>query len=1030
MTCTPDGRWVFSAEGGKVAFLDVYDEQTQAYTDQDLTTINGTKKVPLGEFGVLASKLLLDPEAAAVPTGDDLLYVAAGRDGLWIFQADVDSGVENRAWRVDDSGNGDPSSQGGHRWCTDVAVMTVEGVDYLLATYAKKGESRLRVYELQKVRDIGVLANSEVGHEIGFDHQVMLNNNPVATERTFKYPAKNFGGAVAMSIAVDQDGAAGSETADVYVAMGHHGLAKIHFWSSGGVLKKTRTWGPMFGSGPGAMQIPPPAPGMSQALYDNLIQEDVRSFHVGNPVIRREEFPFFTDVEVLDEMVGGQRAHHLYVAVDHLHWMVFDLEQAWGPSQPILAHIGDEDSLTKQYANETIRFVGENPNRANCARSLSVAHDPQGGTFVVVSSAWKTILRDYVATDYDGTAYDSQLGWGGGEATEPPCKPETWVYEVVWNGGAAQFEWPDRNWMTAGGEGVCAPPQQELLVSEDRLKMIYRLDVDQGNGIDRGLGVALFDLDPGNGLPSEFFNRDKSYIVGTYGVTVGTIPEYPDIVLTGHNDGGVPAIGPFRMEYDPSAVKWDMVSLYSPPAGSTADERGPQGLLWRHPGSQSIVVDEVVNGEPELVTHAYVTSGGTNYANTSVQEGQRWVYQKFGGFENGAAALNQVMWRYLIPDDDRFSNPGRVYYQDLDLFRELSDAGATNQPMAGNHMRTPEGLTWIWRTELDLATADTENGDDLQIGVDPFILSVKRLVTHPEFNWMPADNPIAQAWWLDDPTNDDDVGNVRTFNSIAVEVQKEGVWGHYVLAVPCGTIMSNPDWAIFRTPQNGGIGDDNWLPDPIDGQILRDNYGHGLVQFWEIEIDAVTGDFEPAVTTEGPPGDVVPRNTTLSRIIVPNGPQAGDPLSAVLYLDQVRIGDEVYLIVPDFGGTIYAYDITDILAATDPKVDLGGTAIGSWTAPLTTFDDLPTSIFDVAVDHGGGETAIIYVGARRGGVHALRFDPNDVTGVGEPFQSLGHMQTPADASGLHLQTSSYGTRQLLVSDYGGGLRLYGPGGGQ
>ena len=234
----------------------------------------------------------------------------------------------------------------------------------------------------------------------------------------------------------------------------------------------------------------------------------------------------------------------------------------------------------------------------------------------------------------------------------------------------------------------------------------------------------------------------------------------------------------------------------------------------------------------------------------------------------------------------------------------------------------------------------------------------------------------------------------------------------------------------LRKPQNGGIGDDAWLPDPVDGQILRDNYGHGLVQFWEIEIDAVTGDFEPAVTAEGPPGAEVPSNTTLSRIIVPNGPQAGDPLSAVLYLDQVRIGDEVYLIVPDFGGTIYAYDITDILAATDPKVDLGGTAIGSWTAPLTTFDDLPTSIFDVAVDHGGGETAIIYVGARRGGVHALRFDPNDVTGVGEPFQSLGHMQTPADASGLHLQTSSYGTRQLLVSDYGGGLRLFGPGGGQ
>ena len=1002
-----------------VAFLETHDGSN--YTDSDLKRLDGTKKVPLGKQGVLASKLLLDPQANTVPTDgpNDLLYIAGGRDGLWVYQADTSVGVENKAWRVDDSGNTDPSSQLGLRWCTDVAIMKVAGVDYLLATFCKAGDSRLRVYELSKVRALAGNAE-ETGAEFQ-DLQVKVNAHPDAdpsgVTRPIKYPGKMLGGAVAMAIAVDQDGSAGSETADVYLAMGHHGLVKVHFWSDAGVLKKQKTWGPIFGTGSAYQTTLTPPPGKTQALYGNFLYEHVRAYHDPGTSVRREEYPFVTDVEVLKGTVAGQAAHHLYVSVDHLHWMVFDLasSSAWAPDQPILAHIGEAFSFTESGAQETMHIVaadsaGATAGKANCARSLSVVHDPVEGTYVVVSSAWKDLITDYAVTDYGGPGVDAEIGISGG-GVGAPCDEETWVYEVGWDGGAGAFTWDPRNDMPRGGEGVCAPAVQELL--PERIKFIYHHDTDPDpKKLSRGLGLALFDLDLASGPNTQLFERTRDEIVGKYAVALGTAPEHPDLVLTGHNDGGVPDIGPYRLDYDAVKDEWKFVSLYSPPAGSTTDERGPSGLLWRHPASQSLVVPATGN-DPEFL---YLASGGRHPSPAPFEPAGRWTYQRFTGLDGVYASLERDMWRYLIPGTDRFDNPGRTYYESFDLLRGLTDLGATNQPMAGTNQTTAEGLILIWRTELDDALTDPssdQNGDDIHVGFHPRINEITRLVTHPEFNWMPFTDDT-KKWWVDDNpfNNDDDRHVVKTLNPTLVEVKDASgaAWGSYVLVVPCNMLNADPDWEVFTS---GGPGNEGWLP-PETSELSR--YGHGFVQFWEIEEDS-PGVYEPVTVTE----NFVPNNTPLERLVLPDGPQSGGERTSVLSAEAVRIGDHVYVILQELSGHVYAYEITNVL---DTSTAHFTSPLATWTPPGRIFDGHEMPVFDLAVDYDGGSTALVYVALWQAGVHVLRFDPQDSTGLQQPFQSLGLIQTPGHASSVHVQTSSTGTRQLVVNDYDGGLRLF------
>lgn len=81
-----------------------------------------------------------------------------------------------------------------------------------------------------------------------------------------------------------------------------------------------------------------------------------------------------------------------------------------------------------------------------------------------------------------------------------------------------------------------------------------------------------------------------------------------------------------------------------------------------------------------------------------------------------------------------------------------------------------------------------------------------------------------------------------------------------------------------------------------------------------------------------------------------------------------------------------------------------------------------TALFDIEIDYSGGSKAIVYAAMRGEGVQLLRFDPNAV----DILEELTLVQTPGNASSVHLRTLPGSGKQLVVSDYEGGIRLYGP----
>ena len=136
----PDGQYLFVAEGGALVTL-------HAETNPDVFRIRST--APIGATGVRPVRMLLDPDAhltlSSAPGLEDVLYVAGGRSGLWAMRADLRLSVASRvAVRIDDSRDTDPTTQDSRRWCTDVNVMTVGGIQYLVALFAQRGDSRLR----------------------------------------------------------------------------------------------------------------------------------------------------------------------------------------------------------------------------------------------------------------------------------------------------------------------------------------------------------------------------------------------------------------------------------------------------------------------------------------------------------------------------------------------------------------------------------------------------------------------------------------------------------------------------------------------------------------------------------------------------------------------------------------------------------------------------------------------------------------------------------------------------------------------
>ncbi|MEM9799588.1 MAG: hypothetical protein AAGA20_04625 [Planctomycetota bacterium] len=303
------------------------------------------KKVQIGALGVRAAEMLAHPrldlrddddnnddDAWVAEPGpgdaDDVVFIASGRLGLWAIEAHPAPSYENRAVRIDASGNLNVATQNSERYCNGLDFARIGDTTYLVALHSKAGHNRVRFYDLDRIA--AVFANADaagLGGEIAPDRQVFVKEHPSA-------PASP---TTAVAYALDIDVHQCTQTfADVYVAVGTHGLARIQARPGpSGTIVTSLSWGPIFGTGsPGAH-----TPAARYADFEWWSMERSQRFES----VTRSDAPVFVDVATHASGEGCK----VYAAVDHLGWVRFDVTDplAWSPSMPIDVHEAVDVSL-------------------------------------------------------------------------------------------------------------------------------------------------------------------------------------------------------------------------------------------------------------------------------------------------------------------------------------------------------------------------------------------------------------------------------------------------------------------------------------------------------------------------------------------------------------------------------------------------------------------------------------------------------------------------------------------------------------
>ena len=1044
---TRDGHVLFLGEGATMVFIDTFDEASGTFDASAFRSQDGFKRVPIGERGVLPNAILLDPDAGDPPgalspsTPGELLYLAAGRDGLWVMEADVDATVENRAWRVDDSEDADTSTQDGARWCTALAIAPVGDDDFLLALFGRKGDSLLRAYRLDRVRAVADPLAPELGGEIAPDGEVALGDHDGLGPVALDLLGPEYGRSVALGMDADAyvDPGTGQSWVDVYVAMAHHGLARVRIRPPAGgqgapVLEGA--WGPVFGSDTPYAFDPTRVPAdKTGAAYGHADYEHVALYH-DEASVDRSERPVFCDVAVYRGVVDGQPVRHVYAAVDHLGWAVWDLEnEPWSAEMPILHHEGLQVTrapdpelgffLPQTYVRPLYTPVPEERDvkdvDGGTVRALAIAEHGTRGPYLVVTTGRKCFLKEYLTTGIEGLAVDEDFYWSGGAALSFPTSRRTLWYPIrAWNEshqGQASFA----DGLDGVGGRLAVPAVQDL---DDRLKVFtdYHLAGQEQGGTGTGMCLTLARLD--SALATETLRRDVRDTAGTMCFEVTTSLLNPNVIFTGHNDGDVPKDGFLVSGVDPATNEYRTVRHYTGPG---PEEPGPDGPLfdgeaqWPAP-------------EPD---HQYFWCGGGWLDPADGLRKLRWLLAEFF-VPQGADAFDPdrgprtVKKVYFEPTPDGFGGKPRLYYMNS----YATPSGIRG--IFGTYQRTPEGL--IVLDPADVLDAFDAAAND--VSVDAEDVGSIHLVTHPEFNRMPRKDPTLRQFWDDQLAHwavpnkrlQDEIGLVQTWGPKVFTVpDPDGGPDRWILAVACKSIRTDPDWDIYDPhwhPDSDGDGRHEWYPLP--GTIWSERTTHGLVQFWELAFD---GERYWPVTIEDPGrngklepdtdlhSDDVPHNSPLSKIVGP------DPKGNILHVEPLRMevdgADRVFLFCADAGGRLYVYSVEDLLTYTEPDSALPPeTLVASWYAPPSGFDDLPEFVFDVAVDYRGGKTAMVYVPVRRVGVVALRFDPRAAEGA-PILEEVGRIQTAEYVFAVDLRTNGDGSRHLVVTDHGGGIRVYG-----
>ncbi len=1007
MAASPSGRYLYAGEGGMVAVLD-----TQATGGMS----NPIKTFQVSSLGIVPIAMRFDPtadiEAEGEPGSTDLLYVAAGRDGLWVVHADRRPNEPNQAIRIDDSGNANPATQNGRRWACDLEFATVNGVDYLLSLTSRKNQSRLRLYRLSDLRSIAQSCPGETGCEIAPAVQVNLNANASTSTDWFSY---------AFGMTVDYEHAI-EGGADVYVALGAHGLVRVRLQPPQGSAYPMNLVqdGPFFGSG--SVYADPqyedtqtgihsygfqsPLVPWKRKIYDDLEYYDWTPCLGDVPAsadLTRTHPPIFTDVTCH----GG----FLYAAVESCGWVRFDLSDDWQPAIRIDHHegwqnqerLGDSDPNPECSEEEfLLRLIASDGPFPGGKRPLTwprriVAVETDGGPILAVTTS-----PDRMAFDPGGrTEGRAHNEWPRGE---PFHKGGYHAYTFLYRLGCGAFQAGVDNWDVAvrlGGQDVLVPPAQGvdfchgeepgsilffatakklgspgLLFLDDPLDSLADPAVDHSN---YRVEVAWNTPNAPNVVARSSFDRP------------GRFCRYPGVSildqrvwLTGSNDAGFRFPGP----------EWtcDGALHRGSPPTSGADPNHVRGGILVNPEAQW--------PHPTDAQQAYLwTVLGSSWAMVRYSIGQDLCCASPPC--PSPTPPQREKRAFISSPPDRFESGGRGYYSMGGVWPEYDAWFATQEEDPGAEIvfGTRSGTDWgLVVMRRDKLQSEMEGASDGSL-ISPITAQalVGTLVTAHELSGV--DSASQDAENIDFLTVEKLTGYTTNAAPRFFELSDETLepQERFLVVLPTGRVSVHPDDSFMA------------------GYTIRSPYdqrfGHPKVTIFDVT--NVQG-----LTTQGSPS--IPSWTLI-------GPNPG-------FAAEVRVleyGGTTWLFLSDFTGELLVYDVGDLLQMSPGTYDhTTFPPFEVYTLSDDFTDTFRSDLYSVALDHvewvddseQAREEVYVYLGASRVGLEVLRFRPGNTSPP--RLEPLGIVQVPGEAEGLWIRTDpDSGQRQLMVCNSFAGIRI-------
>lgn len=1006
-----DGSYLFVAEAGVMAVIETATP----------TTFVMPKLARISSRGVRAVELSLDPGADLTEEGNagtaaSMLYVAGGRQGLWVMQADPRPGMGMPAARIDDAANAtQPSGPDSRRWCNDVDVLELGSTHYLVALFSQWGCSHVRFYRLTDARDVlAAHPGEETGNELPAALEVKFGGN--CSFQTPRHESFGFG------LAVD------SQADVVYVAMGPYGLVRIRFTDPADITVRDVHDGPWFGDGSWyANNI---TSGPFGGVYD-----DFRVL-AGTPLVAHlSHAPYFMDVAI----ERGSEQKYLWCAVDHLGILRFDITSlsSWSTSMVIdhqeglkktAADFTSFPNLDETLIDDHVRVISENADPSlgepsnvmvrNYAHRIRIANEVDPPALAVAVMRELFVLSDPILNEGRTLGHlGNSMDGIPPNLTPPPNTGCDRHYTLVYDLSALVPKRPadpatvpsyqHRTFLRHGGRHVhlqAQHPSGELWVfggrfDADRSSVFYQ-PADQTTPPHATTFFVRFSW-PAGALAS-MLERTAEDRPGRLCYALAPSPTRLELMYAGSNDQNFPVDGILatcssqfrRLDYQPGPFGTDTRATF----GTIFP---PQGMWPTGTGNDYVM--------------GVATQSGTPYwALVEMDPGSDLCAP------TPASLPTRVKRLFLEAPLDNFQHEGRGYLSGA-VVDAAYDAhvGSQYRLMFGSRVDTPGGIVVLNRAVLEASMASSS------IPNDALILSggthFRELITHPEFFNVyvthPTNNPTPPARFLhpsSHPNTASLLGRVNTYfprltRIPAPQASPEAL--HWALAVPCAAVQLPPDLRTFTDPQFPQY-NPTWAPPAV----FATYYDRSMVRVFDVH----------------DPDHVTDHDTPLGNYTL-IGPRDS---TAAIQIEPQDWDGRSYLFVADFGGSLQVWDVTNLLDEPNGRIvvpadtDYAAFLRAEWVAPLSVSDDIGNNVWSIALDPttfvdaaGERNELYVYVMVGRYGIEVLRFLPTQP--AGQRLQSVRRIEIPYGQGSLFIRrTSDPSVRTLLVADSLAGLRSF------